>query len=177
MIKYLVLALFQISAMEFATASTETSEKVINVPSFDAGHLTVSINALGVGYATGDVGFVAGISPSVEYFVWDRLALGGTANISRIFKSETTLNGGPSVSYHFWDDGRFSAYAGAAYLFGVNSTIAQTLPPGLSLYVGGNYNFASWFGLGPRVAFNHNFSKSDDNDNLKLLLVNVYFYF
>src|SRR5687768_16365452 len=104
------LALFlSVLSLSAHALPTETVQAQLS-----AGTLTVTGGA-GVGYAT-NMGLITRIAPQVEYFLLDRVSVGGLASVDTRFKRGTTyLSAGPSATVHFLNWERLSAYLNAAY--------------------------------------------------------------
>jgi hypothetical protein len=118
------------------------------------GNLSISTNKIAFGF--GQYGNFS-ISPNVEYFIADRVALGATFGFSTgSISSSTSLLFGPSVTYHFIDYKKASAYVGASYVVadlvrGIDQVNFDT--NGMTFHLGMNYNFTPSFGMGPRLKY------------------------
>lgn len=145
--------------------------------------------------AQGNLGFGNGqtlafaLEPQVEYFVMDRLAVGGVIGLSTNlngYGNSTAFSIGPSATYHFWNENRFSAYGSTNLLLSTSGVSSSTTTYGgkvnsasygstyviFNLSGGANYNFAPWFGIGPRVTL----GISSAAASLNISFVNLFFY-
>lgn len=112
------------------------------------------------------------VSPTVEYFIKDGLAVGGIASVASGTQMNAVLSVGPAASLHFWQDDHLSAYTSSSFVFGnITKSNNLDLTYTFNLGIGANYNFTSWFGIGPRL----NLAVSNAT-NVELGLINLFVY-
>jgi hypothetical protein len=104
------------------------------------------------------------IVPSLQYFFWDRLALGLNLRFS-IFNydvhTETDFDLGPAATYFFWTQERLAAHFTAGYLFTSAKTTDDSFPSANSsksggegvLSVGLDYFFSPSVSFGPSFTY------------------------
>lgn len=167
-----------------ALASQIEGESLVKM---SANHLSISLNSGGAVYASG-TGLSLFSSPRVEYFIIDRLAIGiQTSLFSKVMGSEEDsykdghlLSVGPAATYYFLNQNKISAYVSAAYLFGDLAGHYVDSSGSLDLGLGVNYNFTSWFGMGPRLGWNAQkislWGDSTTYSSFEIKLINLFFY-
>ncbi len=171
----LFLGQFSFASQEPVQNVAESTAPSINI---NANDLSVSLNSIGGGYGTSQ-GVIMTMGPRVEYFVIDRLALGLQTGFSTtaFSSNQSDISIGPAATYHFWNTMNLSAYTGASFVFGNLVRNSGAVTRTLGLNVGANYNFASWFGVGPRLTYNAYLYESESISTVKLDAINLYFYF
>lgn len=137
-----------------------------------AGHFALT-GDLSIGYGS-VVGFFGSVQPQLEYFVVDRLSLGAATEFHYAAgKQFRYMAIGPSATYHFWNYGQFSSYAGVSgYLFNTHSDSVNSYSGSL----GANYNFSPSFGAGPKLTYTYYSSDYEYNSRLRGE-VGLYLYF
>ena len=83
-------------------------------PNINQGNLVLS-GTLGLGYSTYSH-FSYSVSPMAEYFVLDRLSIGGSTRSSGS-SLQRELGVGPGFSYFFWSNQNWAAHTGAGALY------------------------------------------------------------
>ncbi len=132
-------------------------------------HLSVSTDALGLGFSS-QSGMFFVVRPKVEYFVMDRIAVGGVVGFG--IGQGSHLEVGPSATFHFWEDKRFSAYGTSSFVVGsyfVNPAYAK-----LSVASGLNYNIDN-VGFGPSLGLS--VSSGFTGVQVGFNFINLYVYF
>lgn len=167
--------------LSFAAQEPADTTSVANKPSINIKPSDFSISTSSIGVGHGSVqGFSMTIEPRFEYFVADRLALGIQTGLTTSFSSaDTRFSLGPIATYHFWNTKSLSAYTGGSFIFN-NLTRQNGFPTTrtLGFYLGANYNFSSWFGVGPRVTFSAWTSGTPvSTTSIVFDAINLYFYF
>ena len=169
--RHFLFALFALAFSTFAFAHEETATSSVKAeqvtPYIDAQSISLSASQFGVGTAGGFY-----LSPRVEYFVLDRIAIGGAAKLQTNFGNYRYFAFGPSLTDHIFTMGRFSGYLGAALLFNVIREKGDGSTRELQLSVGANYNIRPWFGVGPRLSYV--IQKTANKVNFDF--INVFFY-
>jgi len=163
------------SATLAQTLLSNTSSK--NIANMNANHFSITASSLGLGYSSA-AGFLFAISPKVEYFVLDRVSVGGRVGVSTAsggYFGASAFEIGPSATYYFWENNRFAAYGTGAFLFqsvpavsGMNSLANYKL----EVAGGVNYSFFSWFAAGPSLRISTDFR----GINFDIALVNLSFF-
>lgn len=120
---------------------------------------------------------VLSISPMAEYFVSDRLSLGGTFNLSQTFGEGLSYwSIGPSATYYFLKQDRWAAYFSQSLTY---SRVAGSGPDPLHLgafvstsKLGVEYFLTRSVSFGPAFQWRHTFA--DLADSLRLPSQNTY---
>jgi len=129
---------------------------------------------MGISSATG---LALDVSPQIEYFVRDQISVGGTLAFNSMIGTFSSANFalGPSATWHFWTEEKLSAYGGTSLIFSNLSQLGGNgIGTSLNLNGGVNYNFAPWFGVGPRV--NYTLIGNGVASNALNANLNLYFY-
>ncbi len=175
----LVLALFSMigtSAVAVAAQDTTFTLKGAASEWQAKDHVSISTDLLGFGYSS-NAGFVLMARPKVEYFVMDRIAVGGLIGFGLGSPATPVTAGGflevgPSATFHFWEEKQLSAYGTSSFVVGgnfISSAYAKLSVAGRLNYNIDNVDFGPSLGLsvssgfsGVQVGFN---------------FVNLYLYF
>jgi hypothetical protein len=102
--------------------------------------------------------------PSLQYFVVDRLSVGGDFYVTHTStdSGSTTLGFGPAATYHFFADDKWSAYVGAGALYNKlsfnSSAFSDVNYFSVSGKLGLNYFFTPSVALGPELYYTHTFN-------------------
>ena len=135
--------------------ATTTASATSSFTNTNRNDWSIAASGFGIG-VTSAAGLTLSVSPQVEYFVHDGISVGGTFGFATATTAigSTSLSVGPSATWHFWSEDKLSAYGGTSLIFS-NLTGVAGSDVGTSLDVNGgvNYNFAPWFGVGPRVNY------------------------
>ncbi len=107
--------------------------------------------ALGYGSATG---FGVTLNPAVEYFVMDKLSVGGTVNLYTSADYQT-YGAGPSFTYYFMQKAQWAAFAGGSGLYNNNYASSYNAYSNLSVTakVGLNYFVDASVAFGPSLSY------------------------
>lgn len=131
---------------------------------------------LGVGY-TSTSGMTMELYPSIQYFLLEKLSLGGTFEIIRSGEDKV-LGIGPSATYYFYDRGRWAIYAGQRVVYRF-STPDQWLADQKSVattYLGLNYFTDSKMAIGGLLATNYDFNgRLESGRTIARFLVSFYY--
>jgi len=133
-------------------------------PNIKSGNLAVG-GSFGSGYSTySNVTFY--LNPTLEYFVIDRLSLGGSIYYSNS-STYKSYGLGPSFSYYFWQQERWAAFFGGGAVY--HDTFDGSYYSGYYNYwtaqakLGLNYFVYPTVAFGPFLSYGHTFSNQNSD--------------
>lgn len=164
---------FLIGFLPRAFAQDVTSSTI--EPKVNRGDVMVG-GSLGFSYSTYSK-LTFELNPTVEYFVADRLSLGGTVGLM-FSESYNSYLVGPSATYYFWKEDRLTANVGAEIRFGYfeydngAGRVTENATTG-RFRIGLNYFLTPEVSLGPVFTLDKAFgsgqsSTAIDNSTLKV---------
>lgn len=171
--RILTLAMFaalSLSSVAMAAQETTLTLKAAASEWQAKDHWSASTDALALGYGSAQ-GFMASARPKLEYFIVDRLAVGGLLGFAASSVGGY-LEMGPSATYHFWEEKKFSSYGTTS--FTVGGTGSAPVYAKLSMSAGLNYNIDN-FAFGP--SFGVAVSSGAPGLQVGLNVINLYLYF
>lgn len=113
------------------------------------------------------------VNTGVQYFLIDRLSLGGAFGYDMETGVDDVALAGPGATYYFFAQGPFAAYAGINYRFGLTNA---TLKGRLDTEIGAKYFFTPSVAFGPYIDYQYRVRRSADNESRLLFGANFALY-
>ena len=178
-IKFLSVLLFLgITALSFASrAATESkmamprATQLTELPNVNKGNWAVG-GDFGAGYSTTYSQGSLYVNPTAEYFVIDRLSIGGVIQSS--FSSDYTNIGiGPSATWHYWQSDRWTATVGLSAVYSEGNYKKSSFDYSSwtgTAKLGANYFITPSVSFGPFLSHQRNIKDFDPNGGFTSLL-------
>lgn len=178
-----VLGFVLVSSAANASSDMTSSYSTSSISNNTAGHFSIT-GDIAAGFDSIENG-VMSVNPQVEYFVMDKVSLGVATNLMTSYSdgadSQYGISAGPSATWHFWNMEQVSTYGGANWMFNnlvssSQASFSDRLTHDLGFTIGANYNFVSWFGMGPKVKWNVSNVTNEARNSALSADIGLYFY-